>query len=143
MLSIAQRHLHGLLLHSSSLIECHNFVGPVPPTESHHGCSECSQMLTKQLAGRVHTAAKNAISFFMSLCLPACLSVRIYRVIHKSLRDFLPLRYSTRDGHAEGEHVNRGRDTSSFCPTLQVIKLLPHTLLVCGSNLITGLTSGG
>jgi hypothetical protein len=43
-----------------------------------------------------------------------------YRVIHKSLRDFRPLRYSSRNGHAEGEHVNRGRDTPSFCPTLQV-----------------------
>ena len=32
-------------------------------------------------------------------------------VIHKSLRDFRPLWYSSRDGHAEGEHVNRGRDT--------------------------------
>jgi hypothetical protein len=66
-----------------------------------------------------------------------------YRVIHKSLRDFRPLQYSRRDGHAEGEHVNRGRDTPSFCPTLQVlgmstlgdaaevspvIKFLPHTL---------------
>ena len=39
----------------------------------------------------------------------------------KSLRYFRPLRYSSRDGHAEGEHVNRGRDTSSFCPTLQVL----------------------
>jgi hypothetical protein len=43
-----------------------------------------------------------------------------YRVIHKSLRDFRPLRYSSRDGHAEGDHVNRGTDTPSFCPTLQV-----------------------
>ena len=66
----------------------------------------------------------------------------LYRVIHKLLQDFQPLRYSSRDGHAEGEHVNRGRDTSSFCPTLQVldmstpgdtadvnpvIKFLPHT----------------
>jgi len=41
-----------------------------------------------------------------------------YRVIHKSLRDFRPLQYSSRDGHAEGEHVNRGRDTPSFYPTL-------------------------
>jgi hypothetical protein len=64
-----------------------------------------------------------------------------YRVIHKSLRDFRPLRYSSQDGHAEGEHVNRVRDTPSFCSTLQVldmstlgdtadvnpvIKLLPH-----------------
>ena len=67
----------------------------------------------------------------------------MYRVIHKSLRDFRPLRYISRDGHAEGEHVNRRRDTSSFCPTLQVldmpflgdaadinpaIKFLPHSL---------------
>jgi hypothetical protein len=33
----------------------------------------------------------------------------IYRVIHKSLRDFRSLQYSSRDSHAEGEHVNRGR----------------------------------
>jgi hypothetical protein len=47
----------------------------------------------------------------------------IYRVIHKSLRDFRPLRYSSRDGHAKGKHVNRGRDTPSFCPTLQVLHM--------------------
>ena len=71
-----------------------------------------------------------------------------YRVIRKSLRNFRPLRYSSRDGHAEGEHVKRGRDTPSFCPTIQVLcmstlgdvadvssvnKFLPHTLHVCGS----------
>ena len=65
-----------------------------------------------------------------------------YRVIRKSPRDFRPLLYSSRNGHAEGKHVNRGRDTPSFCPTLQVlnmstlgdaadvkhvIKFLPHT----------------
>ena len=80
----------------------------------------------------------------------------IYRVIHKSLRDFRPLRYSSRHGHAEGDHVNRGRDTPIFCPILHVIdmstlgdeadvnpviKFLPHTCNVCGRNLITGLTS--
>ena len=68
----------------------------------------------------------------------------MYMVIHKSRRDFRLLRYSRRDGHAEGEDVNRGRGTPSFCPTLQVldmstlgdaadvnpvIKFLPHTLL--------------
>ena len=42
----------------------------------------------------------------------------LYRVNYKSLRDFRPLRYSRRDGHAEGEHVNRGRDTPNFCPAL-------------------------
>ena len=47
-----------------------------------------------------------------------------YRVIHKSLRDFRPLRYSSQDGHADGEHVNRGRDTPGFCPTLQVLDML-------------------
>jgi hypothetical protein len=71
------------------------------------------------------------------------LNTNIYRVIFKSLRDFRPLQYSSRGGHAEGEHVNRGRDTPSFCPTLQVvdmstlgdaadvnpvIKFLPHTV---------------
>ena len=51
-----------------------------------------------------------------------CLKL-LYRVIHKSLRDIRPLRYSSRDGHAEGEHVNRGTDTPSFCPTLQVLDM--------------------
>jgi hypothetical protein len=48
---------------------------------------------------------------------------KLYRVIHKFLRDFRPLRYSSRDGQAEGEHVNRGRDNPSFCPTLQVLDM--------------------
>ena len=47
----------------------------------------------------------------------------LYSVIHKSLRDFRPLRYSSRDGHTEGEHFNRGRDTPSFCPALQVLDM--------------------
>jgi len=46
-----------------------------------------------------------------------------YRITHKSLRDFRPLRYSNRDGDAEGEHVNRGRDTPIFCATLQVLDM--------------------
>jgi hypothetical protein len=60
-----------------------------------------------------------------------------------SLQNFRSLRYSSWDGHAEGEHVNRGTDTPSFSPTLQVfdmstlgdvadvnpvIKFLPHTV---------------
>jgi hypothetical protein len=67
----------------------------------------------------------------------------MYRVIQKSIRDFRHLRHSSRDGHAKGEHVNRGRDTPSFCPIVQVldmstlgdaadvnpvIKFLPHTV---------------
>ena len=85
-----------------------------------------------------------------------CVCVCIYKIIHKSPWDFRPLRYSSRYRHAEGEHANRGRDTPNFCPTLQVldistlgdaadvnpvIKFLPHTLPVCGRNLITGLAS--
>ena len=78
-------------------------------------------------------------------------SNHIYKVIHKSLQDFRPLRYSNRDGLAEVEHVNRGRDTPSFCRTLQmldmstlgdaadvnpVIKFLPHSAThVFGRNL--------
>jgi hypothetical protein len=68
-----------------------------------------------------------------SLCVCVCVCVcvyiyiyiyiYIYRVIHKSLRDFRPLRYSSRDGHVEGDHVNRGRDTPTFCPTLQVFDM--------------------
>ena len=46
-----------------------------------------------------------------------------YRVIPMCLRDFRPLRYSSRDGHAEGEHANRGRDTPIFCPILQVLDM--------------------
>jgi len=51
------------------------------------------------------------------------MSPTLYRVIRKSLRHFRPLRYSSRDGHAEGKHVNRGRGTTSFCPTLQVLDM--------------------
>ena len=78
---------------------------------------------------------------FWSSCISCtCLSGRLEnRVIQKSIPDFRPPRYSSRNGHAKVEHVNRGRDTPSFCPTLQV--LLPHTCNVCGRNLITGLTS--
>ena len=51
-----------------------------------------------------------------------------YRIIHTSLRDYRPLRYSSQDGHAEGEHVNRGRDTQTFCPTVQVLEM---SFLLC------------
>ena len=82
-------------------------------------------------------------------------SIIVYRVIYKSLWGFRPLRYSSRDGHAEGEHVNRGRDTPNLCPTLQVldmstlgdaadvnpvIKFLPHT---CNRIDICRVTKGG
>ena len=57
------------------------------------------------------------------------IDIYTHRIIHKSLRDFRPLQYSSRDGNAEGEHVNRGRHTPSFCPTLQVLDM--STLGVC------------
>jgi hypothetical protein len=58
----------------------------------------------------------------------------IYRVIHKSLRDFRPLRYSNRDGHAEGKHVNRGTDTPiSVLPYR--CSLFPHLVTWQMSNL--------
>ena len=50
--------------------------------------------------------------------------ITIYKIIHKFFRDIRPLRYSSRDGHAEGKHVNRGRDTPNFCPNLQVLDML-------------------
>jgi hypothetical protein len=43
---------------------------------------------------------------------------KIYRVIHRSLRDFRPLRYRSRDGHTEGSMSTEGE-------TLQV-SVLPH-----------------
>jgi len=68
----------------------------------------------------------------------------IYRVIHKSLREFRPLRYSSRNGDAEGEHVNRGRDTPIFpytfrcsiCPPLvtrqmSILQIPRHRKLSC------------
>jgi len=49
---------------------------------------------------------------------------KLRRVIHKSLWDIRPLRYSSRDGHAEGEHVNRGRDTPTWRDSLPIYMLL-------------------
>ena len=60
----------------------------------------------------------------------------------KILRDCRLLRYSSRDGQAEGEHVSRGRDTPSFCPTLQVLDMITlrdaadvNPVILCGRNL--------
>jgi hypothetical protein len=56
-------------------------------------------------------------------------SVHLSRVVTINLFNDNPafieitLRYSRRDGHAEGEHVNRGTDTPSFSPTLQVLDM--------------------
>jgi hypothetical protein len=62
-----------------------------------------------------------------------------YRVIRKPLRDVRPLWYSSRDGHAGGGgggHVNRGRDTPSFCGsvryTVRDLRLHRHNWLSLG-----------
>ena len=65
----------------------------------------------------------------------------IYRVIQKSLRDFRPLQYSSRDGHAE--HVNRGGDTPSFCPTLQVLDMSTLGDAADANPVICRVTKGG
>jgi hypothetical protein len=59
----------------------------------------------------------------MSRSTLAKLEAAKYRVIRKSLRDFRHLRYRRRYGYAEGERVNKGRDTPSFCRTLQVFDM--------------------
>ena len=78
----------------------------------------------------------------MCVCVCVYVHTHTHGVIHKSLRDFRPLRYSSRDDHAEGEHVNRGRDTPSFCPTLQVLDMsnLGVCLGCCAAEFVS---SGG
>ena len=73
------------------------------------------------------TSRNNIVSIFYAFIMESSVIVltkeRLYRVIHKSLRDFRPMRYGSRDVHAEGQQVNRGRDTPNFCPTLQVLNM--------------------
>ena len=98
-----------------------------------------------------HPRRLNSSTALLSVSQILQVDMFIYSLIHKSLQDFRPLRYSSRDGHAKGEHVNIGRDIPSFCSTLQVldmstlgdaagvnlvIKFLPHTCNVCGRNVI-------
>jgi len=52
-----------------------------------------------------------------------CVCVYIYRVINKSLRDFRTRLRNNQDRHGRKEHINRERDTPSFCPTLQVLDM--------------------
>ena len=94
---------------------------------------------SRQLSHYSHLTACNMVVHYSSEAK--------YRVIHKSVRDFRPLRHSSRDGHAEGEHVNRGSDTWSFCPNLQVLDMSNigdvadiNPVIRCGRNLITKLT---
>jgi hypothetical protein len=56
----------------------------------------------------------------------------LWRIIHKILRDVRPLWYSSWEGHAKGKYVNRGRDTASFCPTIQLLHMsICCVCLVC------------
>ena len=105
-----------------------------------HNVSHCYPILLKKLISPLvwntnflfkisillatQTLKKSVPSVLQFLTLLGLSSPELYSVIHNSLRDFRPLRYSSRDGHAEGEHVNRGRDTPSFCPTLQLLDML-------------------
>jgi hypothetical protein len=77
--------------------------------------------INSQITKLLHVSTLSC--FPQGACNQYLAKLRKYRVIYKSLRDFQPLRYSSRFGHAEGEHVNRGRDTPSFCPTLQVLDM--------------------
>ena len=62
-------------------------------------------------------------AFVLSCLLARILtSLEVYRVIHKSLREFQLLRYGSRDGHAEGEHVNRGRERERHSKFLSYLR---------------------
>jgi hypothetical protein len=80
-------------------------------------------------------AVQLLLFYSCKLCVCVCIYIYIYIYIdtHTHTQDFHPLQYSSWDGHAEGEHVNRGRDTPSFCPTLQVLDM---STLLCLSWLL-------
>jgi hypothetical protein len=61
--------------------------------------------------------------FSLSVC-PYHLNLRKYKVIHKPLWDCQPLRYGSRDGHAEGEHVNWERHSKFPRDSLPIDMLL-------------------
>ena len=50
--------------------------------------------------------------------------VVLYRVIHKSLRDFRTRLRNNQDRH-DRKHINRWRISPSFCPSLQVLDMCP------------------
>ena len=57
------------------------------------------------------------------VCVCVCMYTYIYRVIHKSLRDFRTRLRNNQDRHGRKEHISIERDTPSFCPTLQVLDM--------------------
>jgi hypothetical protein len=56
---------------------------------------------------------------------------RIYRVIHKSLRDARPLRYGSWDGHAEGRACQQRERHSNFPRDSLPIDMLLSAVSVC------------
>jgi hypothetical protein len=63
--------------------------------------------------------------YFVRIISAGCDLIRtIYRVIRKFFQEFRALRYSSRDCHVEGEHVNRGRDTPQ-------VSVLPYRCSIC------------
>ena len=49
--------------------------------------------------------------------------ISLYRVIHKSLRDFRTRLHNNQDRHGRKEHINRWRISPSFCLILQVLNM--------------------
>jgi hypothetical protein len=78
---------------------------PVPPTLCHS--PPCDSV--KEHDSRANTYLPSGLKA----------GILIYRVIRKSLRDLRPLQYSSRDGHAEGQLVNRG------------VSILPYRCSIC------------
>jgi hypothetical protein len=122
------------------VLKCCNFLW----AKRRHSCSPAAKFCKLRYDTRPVKSASANISFYTNNSkMPnfelwhSCRKWTIYthththkhRVIRKSLWDFQPLQYGSRDGHAEGKHVNRRTDTPSFCPTLQVPNM--STLGVC------------
>jgi hypothetical protein len=76
-------------------------------------CQQHQRLSPKMMPSRVF---KLIFSYFLT----SKKKVQSNSYVH---RDFRPLRYSSRNGHIKVEHVNRKRDSPSFCPTLQVLDM--------------------
>jgi hypothetical protein len=115
-------------LMKASILSCIFLLHSSLYTVSAYNTTATCSMVSLLWLLSIHTL-KNLPNWFpdyiiMICCLHTTMLLHmVYRVIHKSLRDFRPLQYSSRDGHIDGEHVNRGRKTPSFCPTLQVLDM--------------------
>ena len=99
------RGLKGQCANGTSSVKNFAFHRPSPT----HGCILCIYSVLDVLMVFLNYTASSRCREYL------------YRVIRKSLRDFRPLRYINRYAHAKDEHVNKGRNIPSFCPTLQVL----------------------